>query len=128
MTTAKANCLSFYCRMLKSSLRHLESSTQIFSRYAWCEGQYINITIINFFLIYHCQAVHLMRSSKNFFQPILDICLYIYELTDAIGSQGPLTMLGYLAVSGFILTRYCFLLYLTYCHSFVQLSSVFPNG
>ena len=39
------------------------------------------------------------------FQPILDICLYIYELTDAIGGQGPLTMLGYLAVSGFVLTR-----------------------
>ena len=38
-------------------------------------------------------------------QPILDICLYVYQLTESIGGRGPLTMLGYLALSGLILTR-----------------------
>lgn len=42
---------------------------------------------------------------SNICKPILDICLYVYQLTARIGSRGPLTMLGYLALSGFILTR-----------------------
>ena len=39
-------------------------------------------------------------------QPILDIVIYATRLSAAIGAQGPATMLGYLVVSGAILTRY----------------------
>lgn len=42
---------------------------------------------------------------SNISKPILDIILYVYRLTGSIGGQGPLTMLAYLAVSGFILTK-----------------------
>ena len=43
--------------------------------------------------------------SLSFFQPVLDIGLYVYQLTGSVGAQGPLTMLAYLAISGVILTR-----------------------
>jgi len=39
------------------------------------------------------------------FQPLLDIAIYIQKLTGAIGIQGPALMLGYMAVSGLLLTR-----------------------
>ncbi|XP_077981129.1 ATP-binding cassette sub-family D member 3-like [Glandiceps talaboti] len=42
---------------------------------------------------------------SNLSKPLLDIVIYIRELTNAIGVQGPATMMGYLAVSGLILTR-----------------------
>eukprot|EP00731_Ephydatia_muelleri_P018530 Em0011g570a len=42
---------------------------------------------------------------SNISKPILDICLYVYRLTDSIGAQGPVTMLIYLAISGLVLTR-----------------------
>jgi ATP-binding cassette subfamily D (ALD) protein 3 len=42
---------------------------------------------------------------SNISKPILDIVLYVYRLTGSIGAQGPLTMLGYLALSGFLLTK-----------------------
>ncbi|MGH0134804.1 UNVERIFIED_CONTAM: hypothetical protein FKN15_052590 [Acipenser sinensis] len=38
-------------------------------------------------------------------QPLLDICLYIFKLTSAIGFQGPASMMAYLIVSGLFLTR-----------------------
>ncbi|CAB1326016.1 unnamed protein product [Coregonus sp. 'balchen'] len=37
--------------------------------------------------------------------PLLDIGLYIFKLTSAIGAQGPACMIGYLMFSGLILTR-----------------------
>ncbi|CAB1317652.1 unnamed protein product [Coregonus sp. 'balchen'] len=37
--------------------------------------------------------------------PLLDIGLYIFKLTSAIGPQGPACMIGYLVFSGLILTR-----------------------
>jgi ATP-binding cassette subfamily D (ALD) protein 3 len=42
---------------------------------------------------------------SNISKPILDISLYVYKLTGSIGAQGPLTMLAYLALSGFLLTK-----------------------
>lgn len=42
---------------------------------------------------------------SNLSKPILDILIYIRELTRAIGLQGPATMMGYLAVAGLVLTR-----------------------
>ncbi|XP_019851626.1 PREDICTED: LOW QUALITY PROTEIN: ATP-binding cassette sub-family D member 3 [Amphimedon queenslandica] len=38
-------------------------------------------------------------------KPILDICLYFYQLSSSIGAQGPLVMLLYLAFAGLFLTR-----------------------
>ncbi|XP_068022378.1 ATP-binding cassette sub-family D member 3 isoform X1 [Melanerpes formicivorus] len=42
---------------------------------------------------------------SNLIKPLLDIVLYIFKLTSAIGAQGPATMMAYLIVSGFFLTR-----------------------
>ncbi|XP_073227312.1 ATP-binding cassette sub-family D member 3-like [Porites lutea] len=42
---------------------------------------------------------------SNVSKPILDIAIYVQKLTGAIGIQGPAIMLGYLAVSGLVLTR-----------------------
>ncbi|CAB3986666.1 ATP-binding cassette sub-family D member 3 [Paramuricea clavata] len=47
----------------------------------------------------------LVELYSNLSKPILDIILYVYRLAGAIGAQGPLAMLGYLSISGFILTR-----------------------
>ncbi|KPP58698.1 hypothetical protein Z043_123453, partial [Scleropages formosus] len=37
--------------------------------------------------------------------PLLDIALYIFKLTSAIGAQGPACMMAYLLISGLFLTR-----------------------
>ncbi|XP_058032099.1 ATP-binding cassette sub-family D member 3 isoform X2 [Ahaetulla prasina] len=42
---------------------------------------------------------------SNLSKPFLDIVLYIFKLTSAIGAQGPASMMAYLLFSGFILTR-----------------------
>ncbi|XP_015759673.1 PREDICTED: ATP-binding cassette sub-family D member 3-like [Acropora digitifera] len=42
---------------------------------------------------------------SNVSKPLLDIAIYIQKLTGAIGIQGPALMLGYMAVSGLLLTR-----------------------
>lgn len=42
---------------------------------------------------------------SNISKPILDIIIYARKLSGAIGIQGPLSMLGYLVLSGIILTR-----------------------
>uniref|UniRef100_H3A6M8 ATP-binding cassette sub-family D member 3 n=1 Tax=Latimeria chalumnae TaxID=7897 RepID=H3A6M8_LATCH len=42
---------------------------------------------------------------SNLSKPLLDICLYIFKLTSAIGAQGPASMMAYLIVSGLFLTR-----------------------
>uniref|UniRef100_A0A8C7HQK8 ATP-binding cassette, sub-family D (ALD), member 3b n=1 Tax=Oncorhynchus kisutch TaxID=8019 RepID=A0A8C7HQK8_ONCKI len=42
---------------------------------------------------------------SNVSKPLLDIGLYIFKLTSAIGAQGPACMIGYLMFSGLILTR-----------------------
>ncbi|XP_072366642.1 ATP-binding cassette sub-family D member 3a [Scyliorhinus torazame] len=42
---------------------------------------------------------------SNLSKPLLDIFLYIYKLTSAIGAQGPASMMAYLIVSGLFLTR-----------------------
>ncbi|XP_019861390.1 PREDICTED: ATP-binding cassette sub-family D member 3-like [Amphimedon queenslandica] len=42
---------------------------------------------------------------SNISKPILDICLYFYQLSSSIGAQGPLVMLLYLAFAGLFLTR-----------------------
>ncbi|XP_033007454.1 ATP-binding cassette sub-family D member 3 isoform X2 [Lacerta agilis] len=42
---------------------------------------------------------------SNLSKPFLDIVLYIFKLTSAIGAQGPASMMGYLIISGFFLTR-----------------------
>uniref|UniRef100_A0A8B9P1Y3 ATP binding cassette subfamily D member 3 n=2 Tax=Aves TaxID=8782 RepID=A0A8B9P1Y3_APTOW len=42
---------------------------------------------------------------SNLSKPFLDIVLYIFKLTSAIGAQGPASMMAYLIVSGFFLTR-----------------------
>ncbi|XP_041126923.1 ATP-binding cassette sub-family D member 3 [Polyodon spathula] len=42
---------------------------------------------------------------SNLSKPLLDICLYIFKLTSAIGFQGPASMMAYLIVSGLFLTR-----------------------
>ncbi|KAJ8010450.1 hypothetical protein DPEC_G00075200 [Dallia pectoralis] len=42
---------------------------------------------------------------SNLSKPILDIGLYIYKLTTAIGAQGPASMMAYLLISGLFLTR-----------------------
>ncbi|XP_078074988.1 ATP-binding cassette sub-family D member 3a [Mustelus asterias] len=42
---------------------------------------------------------------SNLSKPLLDIFLYIFKLTSAIGAQGPASMMAYLIVSGLFLTR-----------------------
>uniref|UniRef100_A0AAY4CPR0 AAA+ ATPase domain-containing protein n=1 Tax=Denticeps clupeoides TaxID=299321 RepID=A0AAY4CPR0_9TELE len=42
---------------------------------------------------------------SNLSKPLLDIGLYIFKLTSAIGAQGPATMMTYLLISGLFLTR-----------------------
>ncbi|XP_036376897.1 ATP-binding cassette sub-family D member 3a [Megalops cyprinoides] len=42
---------------------------------------------------------------SNLSKPLLDIGLYIFKLTSAIGAQGPATMMAYLLISGLFLTR-----------------------
>ncbi|XP_048030041.1 ATP-binding cassette sub-family D member 3a isoform X2 [Megalobrama amblycephala] len=42
---------------------------------------------------------------SNLSKPLLDIGLYIFKLTTAIGAQGPATMMTYLLISGLFLTR-----------------------
>ncbi|XP_051538331.1 ATP-binding cassette sub-family D member 3 isoform X1 [Myxocyprinus asiaticus] len=42
---------------------------------------------------------------SNLSKPLLDIGLYIFKLTTAIGAQGPTTMMAYLLISGLFLTR-----------------------
>ncbi|XP_029474557.1 ATP-binding cassette sub-family D member 3 isoform X2 [Rhinatrema bivittatum] len=42
---------------------------------------------------------------SNLSKPFLDILLYIFKLTNAIGAQGPASMMAYLVVSGLFLTR-----------------------
>ncbi|XP_035769936.1 ATP-binding cassette sub-family D member 3a [Neolamprologus brichardi] len=42
---------------------------------------------------------------SNVSKPLLDIGLYIFKLTSAIGAQGPATMMVYLLISGLFLTR-----------------------
>nr|KAF6503631.1 ATP binding cassette subfamily D member 3 [Rousettus aegyptiacus] len=50
-----------------------------------------------------CNSVVDMYS--NLSKPFLDIVLYIFKLTSAIGIQGPASMMAYLLVSGLFLTR-----------------------
>lgn len=42
---------------------------------------------------------------SNLSKPLLDIGLYIFKLTSAIGAQGPAIMMTYLLISGLFLTR-----------------------
>ncbi|XP_029955701.1 ATP-binding cassette sub-family D member 3a isoform X2 [Salarias fasciatus] len=42
---------------------------------------------------------------SNISKPLLDIGLYIFKLTSAIGAQGPAIMMSYLLISGLFLTR-----------------------
>uniref|UniRef100_A0A8C3AJA6 ATP-binding cassette, sub-family D (ALD), member 3a n=1 Tax=Cyclopterus lumpus TaxID=8103 RepID=A0A8C3AJA6_CYCLU len=42
---------------------------------------------------------------SNLSKPLLDICLYTFKLTSAIGAQGPAVMMTYLLISGLFLTR-----------------------
>ncbi|XP_072524525.1 ATP-binding cassette sub-family D member 3b [Salminus brasiliensis] len=42
---------------------------------------------------------------SNISKPLLDIVIYIFKLTTAIGALGPVSMLGYLLLSGLLLTR-----------------------
>uniref|UniRef100_A0A8C4HLX8 ATP-binding cassette sub-family D member 3 n=1 Tax=Dicentrarchus labrax TaxID=13489 RepID=A0A8C4HLX8_DICLA len=42
---------------------------------------------------------------SNLSKPLLDIGLYIFKLTSAIGAQGPGIMMAYLLISGLFLTR-----------------------
>ncbi|XP_037135927.1 ATP-binding cassette sub-family D member 3a isoform X2 [Syngnathus acus] len=42
---------------------------------------------------------------SNLSKPLLDIGLYIFKLTTAIGAQGPAVMMSYLLISGLLLTR-----------------------
>ncbi|XP_029313731.1 ATP-binding cassette sub-family D member 3a isoform X2 [Cottoperca gobio] len=42
---------------------------------------------------------------SNLSKPLLDIGLYIFKLTSAIGAQGPSVMMAYLLISGLFLTR-----------------------
>nr|CAB3219637.1 ATP-binding cassette sub-family D member 3-like [Phallusia mammillata] len=47
----------------------------------------------------------LVELYSNLSKPLLDIVIYIYGLTGAIGAQGPAIMIGYLAFSGLFLNR-----------------------
>uniref|UniRef100_A0A8C9W6N0 ATP-binding cassette, sub-family D (ALD), member 3a n=1 Tax=Scleropages formosus TaxID=113540 RepID=A0A8C9W6N0_SCLFO len=42
---------------------------------------------------------------SNLCKPLLDIALYIFRLTAAIGVQGPMIMIAYLLLSGLLLTK-----------------------
>ncbi|XP_062337399.1 ATP-binding cassette sub-family D member 3-like isoform X2 [Osmerus eperlanus] len=42
---------------------------------------------------------------SNLSKPLLDIGLYVFKLTSAIGAQGPVCMISYLVFSGLVLTR-----------------------
>uniref|UniRef100_A0A3P8VJS8 ATP-binding cassette sub-family D member 3 n=1 Tax=Cynoglossus semilaevis TaxID=244447 RepID=A0A3P8VJS8_CYNSE len=42
---------------------------------------------------------------SNLSKPLLDIILYIFKLTSAIGAKGPAAMMAYLLISGLFLTR-----------------------
>jgi len=42
---------------------------------------------------------------SNVSKPLLDIALYVKRLTGSIGATGPAAMIGYLALSGIVLTR-----------------------
>ncbi|KAL5486874.1 hypothetical protein EMCRGX_G019410 [Ephydatia muelleri] len=42
---------------------------------------------------------------SNITKPLLDISMYVYKLSGSIGTHGPLVMLAYVIVSGFVLTR-----------------------
>lgn len=42
---------------------------------------------------------------SNLSKPLLDVVIYSIKLTQAIGFQGPMIMLGYLFISGIILTK-----------------------
>ncbi|XP_069007306.1 ATP-binding cassette sub-family D member 3a isoform X1 [Embiotoca jacksoni] len=42
---------------------------------------------------------------SNLSKPLLDIGLYLFKLTSAIGAQGPAVMMSYLLISGLFLTR-----------------------
>lgn len=42
---------------------------------------------------------------SNLSKPLLDIGLYIFKLSSAIGAQGPAIMMAYLVISGLFLTR-----------------------
>uniref|UniRef100_A0A671XUW6 ATP-binding cassette sub-family D member 3 n=1 Tax=Sparus aurata TaxID=8175 RepID=A0A671XUW6_SPAAU len=42
---------------------------------------------------------------SNLSKPLLDIGLYLFKLTSAIGAQGPAIMMAYLLISGLFLTR-----------------------
>ena len=46
------------------------------------------------------------KSCLLFLQPVLDILIYVRELAATIGPQGPTYMIGYLVLSGLILTRW----------------------
>ncbi|XP_062581521.1 ATP-binding cassette sub-family D member 3-like isoform X2 [Saccostrea cucullata] len=50
-----------------------------------------------------CDSVAELYS--NLSKPLLDVVLYTAKLTGSIGAQGPAVMLGYLVISGLILTR-----------------------
>jgi ATP-binding cassette subfamily D (ALD) protein 3 len=50
-----------------------------------------------------CTSVSELYSNVS--KPILDIIIYARKLSGAIGVQGPTTMLGYLLISGLVLTR-----------------------
>jgi ATP-binding cassette subfamily D (ALD) protein 3 len=50
-----------------------------------------------------CTSVSELYSNVS--KPILDIFIYARKLSGAIGAQGPASMLGYLLVSGLLLTR-----------------------
>ena len=45
----------------------------------------------------------LVELYSNLSKPLLDILIYIYQLTGTIGASGPATMIGYLVVSGIVL-------------------------
>uniref|UniRef100_A0A8C6MCZ7 ATP-binding cassette, sub-family D (ALD), member 3a n=1 Tax=Nothobranchius furzeri TaxID=105023 RepID=A0A8C6MCZ7_NOTFU len=45
------------------------------------------------------------EQQRNEVAPLLDIGLYIFKLTSAIGAQGPAIMMSYLLISGLFLTR-----------------------
>eukprot|EP00013_Stygamoeba_regulata_P017795 CAMPEP_0177681076 /NCGR_PEP_ID=MMETSP0447-20121125/30517_1 /TAXON_ID=0 /ORGANISM="Stygamoeba regulata, Strain BSH-02190019" /LENGTH=664 /DNA_ID=CAMNT_0019190457 /DNA_START=164 /DNA_END=2158 /DNA_ORIENTATION=+ len=49
-----------------------------------------------------CQGVADFYSNVS--KPLIDMVIYAYKLTGAIGAQGPAYMLGYLALSGVVLT------------------------
>ncbi|KAK2569552.1 ATP-binding cassette sub-family D member 3 [Acropora cervicornis] len=65
-------------------------------------GQYLNS-----FTFYRMSNLdnRIANADQLLTQPLLDIAIYIQKLTGAIGIQGPALMLGYMAISGLLLTR-----------------------